>query len=146
VHIQRKTCYSQQIRPRCATSIRSRGAERPHFNIVLSHPYTLWFELTLFSLRFNVFIVILVRLTSFHYLTARVAESRKSKSESSPSPACVDSSPNLTVRDSRHPHVYETVCLSMSQLHLLSQYFVVASRLTFSLFLFLNLHLCVQCL
>jgi len=38
------------------------------------------------------------------------------------------------------PHAYGTVCLSMSQLLLLSQYFVVALRLTCSLFLFLNLY------
>jgi len=38
------------------------------------------------------------------------------------------------------PHEYRTVCLSMSQHHLLSQYFAVAIRLTCSLFLFLNLY------
>jgi len=38
-------------------------------------------------------------------------------------------------------HAYGTVCLSMSQLHLLLQYFVVALRLTCSLLLFINLYL-----
>jgi len=36
-------------------------------------------------------------------------------------------------------YAYGTVCLSLSQLHLLSQHFVIALRLTCSLFLFFNL-------
>jgi len=43
-------------------------------------------------------------------------------------------------------YLNETVWLSMSQLHLLSQYFVVTIRLTCSLFFFFNLYLYVQCL
>jgi len=60
--------------------------------------------------------------------------------------------PNSIVRPSvighfRLPrHAYGTVFLGISQLHLLSLYFLVASRLTCSLFLFLDLYSSVQCL
>jgi len=67
---------------------------------VQTYVHALWCKLTAFSIRFAVFNVILVRQTSIQYLTAWIAdsaESLKSESESSSSPAHLESSPRTRV-------------------------------------------------